>query len=75
MSYSGGMSEYAQDQQEQENESGMDDMECFYWHEKNRMLLEGFGKINLTAQPDSCIGAAQIAQPRNTLKEQHHGKI
>ena len=56
MGYSGGMSQFASDQEEQENESGMSD--CEAWHEEQRRLLDGFDKIRpviqgKTAQPDA----------------------
>ena len=59
MSYSGGMSQYAHDQ---ENESGMDLCEC--WHEEQRRLLtqtqigqvtDRIRRFAGTAQPDNCI--------------------
>ena len=43
MNCSGGMSEYAADIDERNNESGADLCEC--WHEHNRRLLNEFGKL------------------------------
>lgn len=39
------MDESWQDQQERDNESGMDLCACYEWHEKNRMILDGFDEI------------------------------
>lgn len=46
MSYSGGMSQFAHDQEEQQNESGMD--LCEAWHFEQRRILNEIHEIVVT---------------------------